>query len=81
MATDTCVTENMYCLIDCKAPEQPSNGILKLTVDGVTTYGATAIVSCNTGYELVGDGSVRCRADGIWSSLPSCDFKGAYKTC
>ena len=81
MVTDTCVTENMYCFIDCKAPEQPSNGILKLTVDSVTTYGATATVSCNTGYELVGDGSVRCRADGVWSSLPSCDFKGAYKTC
>ena len=83
MATDCSylyVTDPMYCLLDCKAPEQPSNGILKLTVDGVTTYGATATVSCKTGYELVGDGFVRCRADGIWSALPSCGFKGVNNT-
>ena len=66
----------MYYPIDCKVPEQPSNGILKLAVDGVTTFGAKASVSCNAGYELVGDVYVRCRADGVWSSLPSCNFKG-----
>ena len=66
----------MYCHIDCKVPEQPSNGKVKLAVDGVATFGATASVSCNAGYELVGDCSLRCRADGVWSTSPSCAFKG-----
>ena len=66
----------MYFPIDCKVPGNPSNGIVKLAVNGVTTYGATASVFCNAGYELVGDDYLRCRADGAWSSLPSCAFKG-----
>ena len=66
----------MYCPIDCKVPEKPSNGIVKLAADGVTTYGATARVLCNAGYEIVGDVSLRCSADGAWSSLSSCAFKG-----
>ena len=70
------ITVYIYCPIDCKIPVNPSNGMVKLAVDGVTTYGATASVSCNVGYELVGDDYLRCRADGAWSSLSSCAFKG-----
>ena len=66
----------MYCPIDCKVPEKPRSGIVKLAAVGVTTYGATAHLFCNAGYEIVGDGSLRCSADGAWSSLSSCDFKG-----
>ena len=62
--------------IDCKPPEQPTNGVVELTVDLLTTYGATAVVTCNTGYELRGDGSLLCKADGVWSTLPSCYIKG-----
>ena len=61
---------------DCKYPAQPSNGVVELTVDLVTTYGATAHVTCNTGYELKGDGLLLCKADGLWSTLPSCNIKG-----
>ena len=70
------ITAHMYCPIDCKVPEKPSNGIVKLAAEGVTTYGATARVLCNAGYEIVGDGSLRCSADGAWSSMSSCAFKG-----
>ena len=66
----------LYFPKDCKYPEQPANGVVELSVDLVTTYGATALVTCNTGYELKGDGLVLCKADGLWSTLPSCNIKG-----
>ena len=62
--------------LDCKTPEQPANGVVELTVDLLTTYGATAVVTCNTGYELRGDGLLLCKSDGVWSALPSCYIKG-----
>ena len=61
---------------DCKTPEQPANGVVELTVDLLTTYGANAIVTCNTGYELRGNGVLWCNANGVWSALPSCNIKG-----
>ena len=76
ICTTEIITAHVYCPIDCKVPGNPSNGIVKLAVGGVTTYGATASVCCNAGYELIGDDYLRCRADGTWSSLPSCAFKG-----
>ena len=61
---------------DCKYPAQPANGVVKLTVDLLTTYGASALVTCNTGYKIRGDGLLLCKADGLWSTLPSCIIKG-----
>ena len=34
-----------------------------LTRDLLTTYEATAVVTCNTGYELRGDGLLLCKSD------------------
>ena len=65
-----------YFTIDCKTPEQPTNGVVELTVDLLTTFGATAVVTCNTGYELRGDGVLLCKSNGVWSALPSCYIKG-----
>ena len=61
---------------DCKTPEQPANGVVELTGDLLTTYGANAFVTCNIGYELRGNGFLLCNADGVWSALPSCSIKG-----
>ena len=74
----TYITYDIIALLckDCKTPEQPANGVVELTVDLLTTYGATAIVTCNTGYELRGNGFLWCNANGVWSALPSCNIKG-----
>ena len=64
---------------DCKTPDQPDNGAVELTIDGITTYGATASATCNTGFELNGDGLLWCKENGVWSVTPSCHIKGNLK--
>ena len=59
----------MYCFfltaLDCGNLTDPVNGQVDHT-DG-TTNGQTATYSCNTGYNLVGDSTRTCQAEGKWS--------------
>ena len=58
-------------VVDCGALSNPANGSVLYT--GGTTYGQTATYSCNTGYNLVGDGIRACQSTGVWSgSAPTC---------
>ena len=58
-------------LVDCGELEAPENGTLSV---GETTYGETAIHSCDAGYELGGDALRVCQADGSWSgTVATCD--------
>src|SRR5262249_21389655 len=60
----TCAIKN------CGALTGPTNGSVSATV---TTYGATATYSCNSGFDVVGTATRTCGADGTWSSsAPSC---------
>ena len=53
----------------------PANGQVTLTAG--TTLGQTAVYSCNTGYNLVGDSTLTCQTSGNWSgSEPTCE--GVY---
>ena len=66
-------------IVDCGDPPTPSNG--KVMTAGVTTYGASATQSCNTGYDLSGTAAISCGADGSWSASPvACTLKGMHKT-
>ena len=57
-------------VVDCNALPDPTNGQVSITG---TTFGETATYSCNTGYNLVGDNTRTCQADGMWSgSEPTC---------
>ena len=48
---------------------------------GVTTYGASATQSCNTGYDLSGTVVIFCGTDGSWSAPPvTCTLEGMHKT-
>ncbi|XP_052811571.1 neurogenic locus notch homolog protein 1-like [Mya arenaria] len=60
------------CVIkDCGPVANITNG-LALYSPG-TLYGATVIYTCNDGYEVTGDTSRACLADGTWGgSQPSC---------
>uniref|UniRef100_A0A8D2L0D4 CUB and Sushi multiple domains 2 n=1 Tax=Varanus komodoensis TaxID=61221 RepID=A0A8D2L0D4_VARKO len=53
-------------IISCGDLPVPSNGN---RIGTLTTYGATAIFSCNTGYTLVGSRVRECMANGLWSGL------------
>lgn len=55
---------------DCGAPPAPTNG----TVDApMTTLDNSATYACDVGFDLVGDMTRTCQADGTWSgSVPMC---------
>ena len=60
-------------VVDCDTLSDPANGQVRPTG---TTFGETAIYSCNTGYNLVGDNNRTCQATGEWSgSEPTCERK------
>ena len=59
--------------IDCGPPGNPGpNGAVSVDM---TTFGNMATYSCDPGYELRPDNSVRtCQADGTWSGMdPLCE--------
>ena len=61
--------------MDCGSLPDPANGRVDHTAG--TSLGQTAIYSCNTGYNLVGDSTRTCQATGNWSgSAPTC--QGMY---
>ena len=58
--------------MDCGTLTNPANGQVSHTAG--TTFGQTATYSCNTGYNLVGDGTRMCQATGEWfGSEPTCE--------
>ena len=57
--------------MDCGFLTDPANGQVSHTAG--TTFGQMATYSCDTGYNLVGDGNQTCRATGVWSGCaPTC---------
>ena len=58
-------------VVDCDSLTNLANGQVNHTAG--TTFGETATYNCNTGYNLVGDSTRTCQADGMWSgSEPTC---------
>ncbi|XP_027021418.2 CUB and sushi domain-containing protein 1 isoform X3 [Tachysurus fulvidraco] len=53
-------------IISCGELPSPPNGKKMGTL---TTFGATAIFMCNTGYTLVGSHMRECLANGLWSGV------------
>ena len=61
----------LLTVVDCGNLTDPDNGSVNQTAG--TTVGQTATYSCNTGYNLVGDSSRTCQAEGVWTgSAPTC---------
>ena len=58
-------------VVDCGVLTNPANG--QVSHPTGTTFGKTAMYSCNTGYNLMGDNTRTCQATGKWSgSEPTC---------
>ena len=58
--------------VNCGNLTDPANGSVNHT--GGTTFGQTAIYSCDIGYNPVGDSTRTCQAEGNWSgNAPTCE--------
>ena len=56
--------------VDCGILPRPQDGDVALDI---TTYGATAVYSCDPGFNVDGDATRSCLADGSWSGVePRC---------
>lgn len=54
---------------ECDDPT-PANG--SAAIPNGHQYGATAYISCDDGFDLVGDPYITCLNGSIWSSYPTC---------
>ncbi len=59
--------------VDCGTLSDPGNGTVNAPT---TTFMYTATYNCNTGYNLTGDMTRTCQANGTWSGTdPTCTRK------
>ncbi|XP_064386457.1 CUB and sushi domain-containing protein 3-like [Halichondria panicea] len=58
--------------VDCGSLSDPGNGIVDASN---TTFMNTATYNCNTGYNLTGDTTRTCQANGTWSGTAACTRK------
>ena len=64
-------------VVNCNALNDPANG--EVDDSAGTTFGQNATYNCNTGYNLVGNSTRTCQADGMWSgSVPTCQSMLLY---
>ena len=60
----------MFVAVDCGGLPAPSNGRITVTA---STFGGKATYNCDTGYDLIGNTSRMCAANGDWTgSAPTC---------
>ena len=61
-------------VVDCGTLNPLADGQVSHTAG--TTFGQTATYSCDTGYNLVGDSTHTCQANGMWSGRePTCQSR------
>ena len=64
----------LYIAVDCGSLSDPGNGIVDASN---TTFMNTATYTCNTGYNLTGDTTRTCQANGTWSGTAACTRKSS----
>lgn len=69
----------VLCFTDCGNLGSPENGTVSM--NGGTSFGHYAVYSCSTGFDLIGNTTRRCAADGYWTGEPAfCQIKSIDKT-
>jgi hypothetical protein len=58
---------------DCGSPLNVTNGNLQYIA---TTFGSTASLACDRGYD--GNGTISCLDTGSWETPPRCSIKGQF---
>ena len=64
----------IHCISDCGNIPTINNGTINLDSPGVTTYLATAKVTCDTGFNVTSE-TIYCQANGKWQESV-CVLKG-----
>eukprot|EP00117_Sycon_ciliatum_P031628 scpid5507/ scgid24698/ Sushi, von Willebrand factor type A, EGF and pentraxin domain-containing protein 1; CCP module-containing protein 22; Polydom; Selectin-like osteoblast-derived protein; Serologically defined breast cancer antigen NY-BR-38 len=60
-------------IVDCGQPHLPSQAkIANTSLGSDSTFNATIMYACESGYELAGPDAVTCLSSGLWSTPPSC---------
>lgn len=68
-----------YTAADCGSLPAPING--NLTAVPATTFESIAVYTCNSGFNIIGQATRTCQADGIWSgSEPMCALAGKFSS-
>ena len=62
--------------LDCGIPPSPDNGKVVSNSSMDTKYGATALQSCDQGYDQSGIDTIYCQNDATWSQSINCTIKG-----
>ena len=64
-----CVTYLKPYLVSCPLLITPNNGNVNcgLRGDGLPSFQDICIITCNGGYELIGNETRTCQSDGSWS--------------
>ena len=60
---------------DCGTDYKLDNGHINFNGKD-TTVNSTVSVSCNPGYNIVGDNHITCTPDGTWTKSTKCVIKG-----
>ncbi|XP_078589324.1 complement receptor type 2-like [Branchiostoma floridae x Branchiostoma japonicum] len=80
-AVPTCTSSGTGSGIQCPTLTAPTNGGLNPSA-GPYVSQQEVTFTCNTGYQLSGTSTSRCRADGTWSSaVPTCTTTGSGIQC
>ena len=58
-----------FIVVPCPLLTSPNNGGIDCSLggDGVSNPGETCTVTCNDGYQVMGNGTRTCQNDGSWS--------------
>ena len=65
-----CISQSV---VNCGALEVPTQSLVTVAD---TVFGSVATYTCDTGYNLNGDDTRTCQADGTWSGVePTCESK------
>ena len=65
-----------FNVADCGHPPVLANGTTELNSSNQTTFGSTAYQSCNTGFNISGEGTIECLSSGYWSESSVCNLIG-----
>ena len=68
----------LFTFVDCGENQTIEHGHVNFT-GHLTTFNQTVPVTCNDGYNLVGEAVTTCEANGSWSEDAHCHPKGTLR--
>ena len=65
---------SLFLLVTCPLLTAPTNGMTDCSLggNGIPNSGDVCSFTCNTGYELIINGTRNCQNNGSWSSGAMC---------